>query len=355
LSLTYPEVDGVAGKGAALRTVFQLADRLGVKALVVVDADLRSITPEWIELLAGPILKGGFDFVTPLYERHKWDGTITNTITYPMTSVLYGLRIRQPIGGDFGVSGDLVRHYLAQRDWSPDVSRYGIDIWMTLTALNGGFAACQARLGTKVHDPKDPGSDLGPMFNQVVGTLMRVSAEQADRWLNVRGVHDVAAYGFERQGSPPPVTVNVRNLLAQFAADWRDYRSAWLKIADTHDIKTIDRLATSAQRAVEAAAAGDPQGRRRIARFRFPDALWARFVYDVLLAVGNGAEPAASAASLVPLYFGRVASLVVESRRLSGPQTEALVERQVRAFVAAKPHLVTRWRAAHRVRQGAID
>ena len=41
--------------------------RLGVEALVVVDSDLRSIVPEWIELLAGPILKGGFDFVAPLY------------------------------------------------------------------------------------------------------------------------------------------------------------------------------------------------------------------------------------------------------------------------------------------------
>ncbi len=71
------------------------------------------IVPEWIELLAGPILKGGYDFVAPLYARYKYDGTITNTVTYPLTRALYGHRIRQPIGGDFGVSGDLVRHYLA--------------------------------------------------------------------------------------------------------------------------------------------------------------------------------------------------------------------------------------------------
>ena len=67
MSLTYPEIEGVGGKGAALRTIFQIADALGVEALVVVDSDLRSIVPEWIELLAGPVLKGGFDFVAPLY------------------------------------------------------------------------------------------------------------------------------------------------------------------------------------------------------------------------------------------------------------------------------------------------
>src|SRR6187401_3661599 len=117
ISLTYPEVDGVGGKGAALRTIFQIAHALKVQSLVVVDSDLRSIVPEWIELLAGPIQKGGFDFVAPLYSRYKYDGTITNTVTYPMTRALYGLRVRQPIGGDFGVSGDLVRYYLEQDDW----------------------------------------------------------------------------------------------------------------------------------------------------------------------------------------------------------------------------------------------
>ena len=161
LSLTYPEVDGVGGKGAALRTIFQIAEMLHVEALVVVDSDLRSIVPEWIELLAGPIVKGGFDFVTPLYQRYKYDGTITNTVTYPLTRALYGLRIRQPIGGDFGVSGDLVRHYLAQDDWTPDVSRFGIDIWMTTTAITGGFAVCQTRLGAKIARSQGPGRRPG--------------------------------------------------------------------------------------------------------------------------------------------------------------------------------------------------
>src|SRR3954454_10175770 len=101
LTLTYPEIDGVGGKGAALRTIFEIAAALDVQALVVVDSDLRSIVPEWIELLAGPILKGGYDFVAPLYARYKYDGTITNAVTYPLTRALYGHRIRQPIGGDF--------------------------------------------------------------------------------------------------------------------------------------------------------------------------------------------------------------------------------------------------------------
>ena len=69
---------GIPGKGSALRTVFGAATMLNAKACAVVDSDLRSITPEWVDLLISPVLRERFDFVAPLYHRHKYDGTITN-------------------------------------------------------------------------------------------------------------------------------------------------------------------------------------------------------------------------------------------------------------------------------------
>ena len=101
--LSFP-YQGIPGKGSAFRLVFQMAKQLDAKACAVVDSDLRSITPEWIDLLIRPILFAGFDFVAPYYQRHKYDGTITNSIVYPLTRMLYGLSVRQPIGGEFGVS-----------------------------------------------------------------------------------------------------------------------------------------------------------------------------------------------------------------------------------------------------------
>src|SRR5438876_2853964 len=248
VSLTYPEIDGVGGKGAALRTIFEIADALRVQALVVVDSDLRSIVPEWIELLAGPIVKGGYDFVAPLYARYKYDGTITNTVTYPLTRALYGHRIRQPIGGDFGVSGDLVAHYLEQDDWSADVSRFGIDIWMTTKALAGGFAVCQARLGAKVHDPKDPGADLGPMFRQVVGTLLRLAVKHADSWTETKGSHDTPIYGFERIMDPPPLRVDVVRLLAEFGNGAAAFGPEWTAILAPRTVEGVLEPAADAGR-----------------------------------------------------------------------------------------------------------
>ncbi|HEX9202640.1 MAG TPA: glycosyltransferase, partial [Vicinamibacteria bacterium] len=119
---------GLPGKGSAFRTIFAIAERLQAKACAVVDSDLRSITPGWIELLLGPVLEEGFDFVAPLYLRHKYDGTITNSIVYPLTRALYGKEVRQPIGGDFGFSGRVASHYLSKPVWESDVARFGIDI-----------------------------------------------------------------------------------------------------------------------------------------------------------------------------------------------------------------------------------
>lgn len=167
--------------GSAFRTIFQAAKALGVKVCVVVDSDLRSIAPWWIERLARPVVKEGYSYVTPYYTRHKYDGTITNNVVYPMTRMLYGVDVRQPIGGDFGFSAGLLDHYLGQDVWETDVARYGIDIWMTTTAINAGVKICQARMGAKIHDVKDPAAALGPMFVQVVGTLFSMMARYEDR------------------------------------------------------------------------------------------------------------------------------------------------------------------------------
>ena len=360
VSLTYPEIDGVGGKGAALRTIFEIAAALEVQALVVVDSDLRSIVPEWIELLSGPILKGGYDYVSPLYARYKYDGTITNTVTYPLTRALYGKRIRQPIGGDFGVSGDLVRHYLTLDDWTSDVSKFGIDIWMTTSALTGGYAICQTRLGAKIHDPKDPGSDLGPMFRQVVGTILRLAVEHSDAWLPIRGSHPVPAYGFERIIDPPPLEVNTLRLLSEFHAGSLTLADMWRSMLSPESLEAVLELAEEAGHLGDAARAklgigGDVASTtattlemaEAASAYHFPDDLWARIVYDLVLTARNPPHPLESlVAALVPIYFGRVGSFVIENRHITTEQAEDRVERQAREFELLKPYLVQRWNAS---------
>jgi hypothetical protein len=57
--LSFP-YHGVPRKGSAFRLVFQMARKLDARVCAVVDSDLRSITPEWIDLLIRPVLFAGF-------------------------------------------------------------------------------------------------------------------------------------------------------------------------------------------------------------------------------------------------------------------------------------------------------
>lgn len=358
--LSFP-YHGIPGKGSAFRMIFQMAALLDAKACVVVDSDLRSITPEWFDLLIRPVIGGGFDFVAPYYHRHKYDGTITNSIVYPLTRCLYSQRLRQPIGGDFGVSRALFNRYLERDDWETDVARFGIDIWMTTHALVGGFAVCETRLGAKVHDPKDPSADLAPMFRQVVGTILALAGRHAESWLDIRGSHEVPAYGFERWVEPTTLQVNTLRLLAEFETGRLNLGQTWRAMLAPDHAAAVEELAVEAGRLAERAARRLGLGGTEsssdgvptevmgdaVAAFHFPDELWAGIVYDLVVAARFGDLALERVvAALVPLYFGRVGSLVVEARHLAQDGAEERVERQARVFELRKPYLVDRWRAA---------
>jgi glycosyltransferase involved in cell wall biosynthesis len=220
---------GVPGKGSAFRTIFEAAKRLKAKACTVVDSDLRSITPEWMELLLRPVYEGGYDYVAPLYNRHKFDGTITNSIVYPLTRALYGKRVRQPIGGDFGFSGKLADFYLTKEVWESDVARFGIDIWMTTLAIAEGYQVCQSFLGAKIHDAKDPGSDLGPMFIQVVSSVYNLMESYQDVWKKVKPSQPVSVFGFHYDVGLEPIAVNIERMIGNFRLGVRDLKEIWRK------------------------------------------------------------------------------------------------------------------------------
>ncbi len=323
------QYQGPAGKGSAFRAVFEIVAALHAKACVVVDSDLRSITPEWIDRLGGPVLRAGFDYVAPLYTRHKHDGTITNNITYPMTRMLYGLDVRQPIGGDFGFSGDLARWWLAQDVWHTDVARYGIDIWMTTTAIAEGFKVGQAGLGLKIHDAKDPAASLGPMFSQVVGTLFALMQRYADRWRAVQTVQPAPLIGELPQGEPEAVPVNLSALIARLRDGLRDHAGILSRVLGAEHLATLNRIATYDE-----------------ASFAFPAETWARAVFDFALACNAGALAAEQViAALVPLYYGRTAGLVKEASGMDSAEFEQrVVQAQAATFLRLKPELVARWR-----------
>jgi glucosylglycerate synthase len=319
---------GIPGKGSAFRTIFEIAKELNVKACAVVDSDLRSITPEWIELLIKPLLEGDFDYVAPLYHRHKYDGTITNSIIYPLTRALYGKRIRQPIGGDFGFSGQLAQFYLTKDVWDTDVARYGIDIWMTTTAVANNFKICQSFLGAKIHDPKDPGADLSAMLYQVVGSSFGLMDTYQSVWKTVEGSEEVPTFGFRYDVGLEPVTVNLERMIEKFRLGMKDLIDIWSTFIPR---ETLDYLKQ---------AAGS-----ETATFHIPDEIWVKTIYSFVSAAHSKVlNEEHLLKSLTPLYLARVASFVIETWESNAVMVEENIEKLCLHFEQGKQYLLNNWR-----------
>jgi glycosyltransferase involved in cell wall biosynthesis len=320
---------GPAGKGSALRSVFEAAERLNVRACAVVDSDLRSITSDWVRYLLDPVLENGYDFVAPIYLRHKYDGTITNNIVYSLTRALYGKRIRQPIGGDFALSQGVAKSYIEQDVWETDVARYGIDIWMTTTAITQGFRICQSNLGVKIHDAKDPGQHLGPMFRQVLWTLFALMENFESIWKSIRGSETVPTFGHKNSIEPEPVSVDIESLVERFRTGYEQFSSLYKEILCPECFEQIEKTFSQSSQEIY-----------------LPTEIWIQILYDLAATFHRWSKNRYKLIELVtPLYYARVASFVRQTWNLTSAEAEKVVEEQAQLFEDHKDYLFRVWEA----------
>lgn len=330
---------GPAGKGTALRSVFEAAERLRVQVCAMVDSDLRSITADWVKYLLDPVLEKGYQFVAPVYVRHKYDGTITNNIVYNLTRALYGKRIRQPIGGDFAISRDVAKFYSEQDVWLTDVARFGIDIWMTTTAVTQGFRICQSNLGVKIHDVKDPGQHLGPMFRQVLSALFTLMERYETTWKGITGSEPLATFGFENSVEPEPVKVNLELMVDLFKTGFQQFSALWREIFSEESFTQINKTASM-----------------DVQEFYMPAEAWVKILYELAATYRHWTVNRSKLLDIMtPLYFARVASFVRQSWNMSCGEAEALVEDQAARFEKHKNYLIQVWdeKSAQAVKAGS--
>ncbi len=263
--------------------------------------------------------------MAPLYLRHKFDATITNDIAYPLTRSLYGVRIRQPIGGDFAFSSVLAKDLLSEDVWQTEVARFGVDIFVTTAALAKGYRSGEACLGVKIHNPKDP-IELTPMVREVVGTLGRLAGEYYEHWSKIKGSVPPRIPGKLEFAEPQEVKVNLEDLRMGFRAGWERFYFLWTDVLEKETLEALNKVKDEED--------------------SLSPSLWARILYEYLVAYQSytGSNDRHKLLwSLVPLYRMRTASFVEETERMSNQEAERVIEAQAKIFEDLKPYLIERW------------
>ena len=119
---------------------------------------------------------------------------------------------------------------------------------MTTLAFNQGAQVCQSFMGRpKIHRPKDPGSHLGPMFREVVGSLIKMMKHFESFWLNVKYSRPTSIYGFGlgEVEMPPKVDVDTDVLFQKFHDGFNQCKGIWKEVlaedlgARERDYRTI--------------------------------------------------------------------------------------------------------------------
>ncbi|HVN03712.1 MAG TPA: hypothetical protein VMT86_04790 [Bryobacteraceae bacterium] len=319
---------GVTGKTSALRAILNAANTLGAKACVIFEPDVTSITPDWVPAMARPVLEKQFDFVAPDHVRHKFDGTINKSIVYPLTRALYGKRIRQPIGGDFGFSSKLMAHYLAQDAWSQDMGTFGVEIWLVTQAICGRFRICQARLGPKVRETADAAHDLSGVLVQVLGPLFQAMERDVAFWQRARGSEPVPVFGAAEEVSGEAAAIDVQKMIDSYRLGYQNLLEVWGLVLSPATLLELKRIA-----------------RADANYFRMPDEVWVRTIYDYALAYRlRVIHREHLLRALTPLYLGWLASFLLEMREADQAEVDRRLERFCLAYESSKPYLISRWR-----------
>ncbi len=318
---------GVPGRGAALRLSVDVARRLGARALVVLEADITSIDAEWLERLLRPVLERGADLVMPVHARHRYDGTITNLVLAPLVNALYGRRLHQPLAGARALSAPFLDRLAGDQRWPPP-GRAMTDLWIEGTAIADGFAVHEARLGQWRVESKTRTTDLPTMVAQTLGAVFTVMDSYEDLWLPTMTSVPVPTDGAAAAPTGEPVRIDVERMVGAFRRGLSDLGTIWEHVLTPETWGDVLSLETD-----------------DLARFRFPDELWARAVYD--FALGHHHHVVYHdhlLRSFVPLYLGRTAAFVLATRAHDAAAAEAALDAAAAAFERQKRYLVERWR-----------
>ena len=307
-------VDG--GKGAGVMTIFEIAHEAEAKSVVLMDGDLLSIKPSWIQTIANPVVFGRADLTVPYYIRDKNDGVITNNLVYPFTRSLYGIDIRQPIAGEFALSKNL---YETLRNHPLFPVDFGVDIFIVTTAAAEGLYVKEGLFSLKIHESTmhylEPEKFLIPMFRRVTGSMFELAKYYEEYWRTKRCPFRSKIHRECFSKKPIPVSVNIEEMKDSFI---NEFRSAKQKIQEFISIN----LFQSVEQIVENG-------------HQFDAALWAKIVYQYASAykrLDDQVQKYMLLDTLKTLWLGRFVSYAEHVRDLDLNEAEQIIQKQADTF-----------------------
>jgi glucosylglycerate synthase len=308
---------------ADFMNAYRLAGQSGARAILMLGPGAGSLRSSGLRDLANAVTDPATDLAIPCYDLPPHAGLVNSAILYPLTRALFASRARFPLAVDLGVSLRMAERLSAAAQRFTTLNQSEALLWPINEAAVAGFSVNEFEVGPRAI-PQPSEADINAILASVTGSLFADIDTKASFWQRPRQLPP-APHRATRATSTE-AAVDIAPMLDAFRLAYTNLQEIWSLVLPPNSLLGLKRLSVT-----DAAA------------FRMPESLWARIVFDFLLAyrlrtINRGHLLGA----LIPLYLAWVASHF--NITTSGTDPERHIEAVAAAFEAEKPYLVSRWR-----------
>ncbi len=304
---------------------YQFAEKNEAHAILMLGSESGSLGSTALHGLADAVLTNHTDLAVPCYDLPPHAGLVNSAILYPLTRALFASRVRYPLAPDLGLSLRMAERLARAAQRFTANNQGETPLWPVNEATVAGFTIDQFDVGPRLQ-PQPTGPDLNLILPLVTGALFSDINAKAAFWQRFRPLPPARNPMPMSHAPTTEAVADIGSMLQAFRLAYTNLQEIWSLVLPPNSLLELKRLA-----ATDASA------------FRMPDSLWARIVYDFLLAyrlrtINRGHLLGA----LIPLYLAWVASHINITAR--DAHTESHIDAVADAFEAEKTYMVSRWR-----------
>jgi glucosylglycerate synthase len=302
----------------------ELARKYEARAILMLGPESGSLSPAGLRKLASTAIGGSTDLALAHYDLPPNAGLVNSAILYPLTRALFATRARFPLAIDLGLSPRMADRMAAAAQRLTSIGQDDAMLWPISEAVVAGYSLAEFDVGTRA-TPQPPDPDIRNILAVVTSSLFSDIEAKASYWQRPRRLPPARVTLPESSKGAEAVS-DVASMVEAFRLAYSNLQEIWSLVLPPHSLLGLKRLSGT-----------EP------ASFRMPENLWARIVYDFVIAyrlrtINRGHLLGA----LIPLYLAWVAGHM--NVTASGADPERHVEAVAAAFDADKPYLVSRWR-----------
>jgi hypothetical protein len=304
----------------------QLTQKHSPRATLILGQEAGSLSARGLSGLANAVLEGTIDLALPCYLLPPRAGLVNSSILYPLGRALFATRARFPLGIDLGLSPRMAERLGVAAQRFVALNQSEVPLWVVNEAMVDGMKIDQIEVGTRdLPQPTEP--DLNTILPFVTGSLFSDIEAKAAYWQRARVSPPARRpVSVAPAASATDASAEVTSMLQGFQLAYTNLREIWGLVLPPHTMLGLKRLSL-----IDGPA------------FRMPEDLWARIVFDFLIAYRlRTLNRGHLLGALIPLYLAWVASHINVIG--SGEDPERHIDAHAAAFEAEKAYLVARWR-----------